>query len=198
MPTACLIASDLLDRDEQRWLRAEAATHRPSALRCDRPGWSVVDGWQFLGPARFSYSLDGRLRDDVGRGVAERVGGVLGVPVRPVQSNYLYYDAGEFLGLHHDQARCPYTVVVLLDGPADPLCLHPELEGAAPHELSPLLSPRGHDGGQRMSLQDGPLVLSGTEVPHHRDRHAGDVPITLVTFSFAPEPATSCGGSRLR
>jgi hypothetical protein len=158
----------------------------------------VVDGWQFLGPARFSYSLDGRVRGDVERGVAERVSGVLGVPVRPVQSNYLYYDAGEFLGLHHDQARCPYTVVVLLDGPADPLCLHPELEGAAPDELSRLLSPRGHDGGRSMPLQDGPLLLSGTEVPHHRDRHTGDRPLALVTFSFAPEPAPPSGDGRLR
>ena len=88
----------------------------PAAERCDRPGWRVVDGWQFLGPARFWYSLDGEIREEVQLRLAERVTELIQRRLYPVQSNYLYYGDGDFLGLHHDQARCPFAVIARAAG----------------------------------------------------------------------------------
>jgi hypothetical protein len=159
-------------------------------MRCDRPGWRVVDDWQFLGPARFSYSLDGQVRADVHRRMAVRASELVEVELHPVQSNYLFYRPGDFLGLHHDQARCPFAVIVLLDGDAGPLCVHPELQGTRPEDLGVLLQPDGHQGGERLALQEGPLLLSGRLLPHHRDPHAGSEPIAIVTFCFGLEPSS--------
>jgi hypothetical protein len=190
MPATCRVSSDLITVQERRDLLADASSRRAQAKRCDRPRWRVVDGWQVLGPARFSYSPDGQLHKDIHPRVAERATELIEVKLRPVQSNYLYYDTGDYLGLHHDQARCPFAVIVLLDGDAGPLCVHPELQDARPEDLGALLEPDGHRGGQKIALQDGPLLLSGRLLPHHREPHVAAEPITLVTFCLGQEPAT--------
>ena len=74
-----------------------------------------MDGHQFLGPARYWYSLEGRLRLALQSDLAARVSRRIDWPLVAVQSNYLYYEEGDFLGLHHDQARCPFTVIALLE-----------------------------------------------------------------------------------
>ena len=191
MSATCLISENVLGLEELRELLAEAAQHRPGAKRCDRPGWRVVDGWQFLGPARFWYSLEGEVREEVQLRLAERVTELIQRRLYPVQSNYLYYDDGDFLGLHHDQARCPFAVIALLSGDAEPLCVHPELIDMPLEDLVALVEPEGHQGGKTMALQEGPLLLSGGVLPHHREPHAGTEPITIVTFCFGVEPASS-------
>jgi len=191
MSSTCLISPSLLTPEERGDLLAEATHQRSRAKRCDRPGWRVVDGWQFLGPARFSYSLDGELREEVHLRLAERVTELIQRRLYPVQSNYLYYGNGDFLGLHHDQARCPFAVIALLSGDAGPLCVHPELVDAPPEDLAALVEPDGHQDGKSMALQEGPLLLSGGVLPHHRDPHAALEPITIVTFCFGVEPASS-------
>ena len=186
MKAGFLLAPELLDESEIRHLRAEAFAERPHWERRDRPGWQVVDDKQFLGPAHFWFGITGDYRLEVERTLAERLVDAAGLDVRPVQSNYLYYGDGDYLGLHHDQQRCPYSVIVLLDGEAEPLCLHPELIGTRPEGLARLLEPGGHHGGTLISLADGPLLVSGTTIPHHREPHALPEMITIVTFCFAP------------
>jgi hypothetical protein len=187
MSATFVTAGGLVTLQEQRQLRAEARAHHSQAKRYDRQGWCVVDDRQFLGPARFWYAPNGRIREEVHRRLAARVTRLIGVRLRPVQSNYLYYDPGDFLGLHHDQARCPFTVIALLDGDAGPLCVHPELRGARSEELGVLLEPEGHRGGQKVMLHDGPLLFAGGVLPHHRDKHLGSEPISLITFCFRPD-----------
>jgi hypothetical protein len=180
-------APALLTADERSELRAEAQKEQQASIqRNERPGWRIVDGVQFLGPASFSYSLSGPARLALQPTLAKRLGEAAGLDVVAVQSNYLFYGPGDFLGLHHDQPRCPYTVVALLDGDAEPLCLHPEAVGTEPADLVPLLDPVTHTGGVGVSLADGPLLLAGTRVPHHRDPHGGGSDVTIVTFCFAP------------
>jgi hypothetical protein len=117
-----------------------------------------------------------------------RVSKIAGIAMKPVQSNYLYYEPGDFLGLHHDQARCPYTVIALLGGPAEPLCLHPELIGVPPAELADLVEPGGHRGGTNVSLDKETLLFAGGVLPHHRPPHQAPAPITIVTFCFTDAP----------
>jgi hypothetical protein len=188
MSTTCLVVPDLIADEEREQLLAEAQAQRPTAQRCDRPGSRIVDANQFLGPAHFWYSLDGELRRAVHRRVAERAGARIDVPLHPVQSNYLYYGPGDSLGLHHDQARCPYAVVALLSGDAEPLCVHSELAGVPPTELDSIADPATHRGGTKIELADGPMLISGGVIPHHRDPHGGSNEIVLVTFCFGLEP----------
>ncbi len=182
-----LQSESLLTAQERAKLLQEAQKERPvHGQRNERPGWRIVDGRQFLGPARFSYCLTGDSRLAIQQKLAERASELLGLRLEPVQSNYLYYEHGDFLGLHHDQQRCPYTIVALLEGEAEPLCLHPEQMDTPPGELAPLLDPDGHRGGLGVSLADGPLLIAGTLVPHHRDPHLDSGTITIGTFCFAP------------
>lgn len=184
----CVTSASLMSPAEQRRLLDEATRLRPDARTTDRPGWRVVNGRQFLGPALFKYSLDGDAREVMHRALVPRVREIAGIPLRPVQSNYLYYERGDFLGLHHDQARCPYTVIALLDGPAEPLCLHQELIGVPPADLVGLVEPGGHRGGTDVSLDRGALLFAGTVLPHHRVPHQPPAPITIVTFCFTDAP----------
>ena len=182
-----LQATTLLTAEERSELLAEARKERHTSVqRNERAGWRIVDDVQFLGPARFSYSLGGPARLALQPTLAARLGEVAGLDVIAVQSNYLFYGPGDFLGLHHDQQRCPYTVVALLDGDAEPLCLHPEAIGTAPADLVPLLDPATHTGGLGVSLAAGPLLLAGTRLPHHRNPHESEGEVTIVTFCFAP------------
>lgn len=185
-----LSAPTLLVADEREELLRETRRHRAAAQRCDRLGWRVVDERQYLGPAHFWYSLEGEARQRVHQEVAARASALAKVQLHPVQSNYLYYGPGDSLGLHHDQSRCPYAVVALLNGDADPLCLHPELAGVRPAELAPIDDPETHQGGTKVPLQDGPLLIHGELVPHHRDPHPGEEEVTIVTFCFGLAPAS--------
>jgi hypothetical protein len=184
----CAVQPGLLVTVELDGLRREARGLRGDARRTDRPGWTVVDGWQFLGPARFSYSLDGAVRSEVGDSLTARVTEVLATPIRLVQSNYLFYDEGDFLGLHHDQARCPVTVIAVLAGDAEPLCTHPELVGAPAERLVTVVEGSGPCGGEPVDLGAGPVVIRGGELPHHRPPHRGSGSITVVTFCFTDAP----------
>lgn len=187
MSITCLIVPGLITSDERDGLFAEAFEHRPEAPRRERDHCQIVDGRQFLGPARYWYSVGGELREKVLFSLPDRIAAATSISLHPVQSNYLYYGRGDHLGLHHDQARSPLTVVALLGGDAEPLCVHPELVGAPLEELPTWADPQTHRGGRKMFLQDGPLLLSGGIVPHHRDPHEGADEITLVTFSFDAE-----------
>jgi hypothetical protein len=187
MKAGFLLAPDLLAESELQQLAAEALAERPHWERRDRAGWAIVNEKQFVGPAQYWYGVTGDYRPEIGRKLARRLADVAGLDVRPVQSNYLYYGHGDYLGLHHDQHRCPYAVIALLDGDAEPLCLHPELIGARLEDLARFLEPGGHEGGTRVSLAKGPLLVAGTMLPHHREPHALPEMITIVTFCFAPE-----------
>jgi len=149
MSATFVIASGLVSQEERQQLLGEARDHHCQAKRYDRRGWCVVDDRQFLGPARFWYAPHGQVREEVHRRLAVRATRLIDIKLRPVQSNYLFYDPGDFLGLHHDQARCPFAVIVLLEGDAGPLCVHPELQDAPPEDLGAYSSPAATGAASR-------------------------------------------------
>lgn len=174
----------VISEDELAELRDDARSQAVSMSSKSRDGWSVVDGWQVLGPARYSYSADGEVRDAVHERFAPRLSQVVGTELEPVQSNYLYYDQGDFIGLHLDQARCQYTVIVALDGDPEPVCVHPELAGLDPARIQRRWNENGPCGGVPVALQGGPLLINGVTIPHHRHPHPSAHRLTLATFCF--------------
>jgi len=190
MTGTALIAPSLVTEQERRDMLVEAEVHLPTASRSDRSNWKIVDGRQLLGPARFSYSLRGDIRQQVQRRVADRAAKLVDVPVQPIQSNYLYYFRGDYLGLHHDQARCPLSAIVLLGGDAGPLCVHSEPRAISIEQFSDF-DPTVEHEGSRFMLQQGPLLLWGGLLPHHRDPHTAVRPAIIVTFCLGIEGQSS-------
>ncbi|MFJ9821010.1 hypothetical protein ACIRU3_38280 [Streptomyces sp. NPDC101151] len=181
------IAPDLMTVDERNRLYREAGQYRPDAELKDRRGYSVVNGTQLLSPARNRFAEAGAHRDDLHTKVLpRRLARLLGHPVRPSVSCYLYYGPDDHLGLHTDQRVCPLTVLVLLSGDAGPLHTHPELSDVPVQTLLRLSRKHGGHppGGNPLSLQDGPLLLQGSRIPHHRLPHRGPGELSLATFCF--------------
>jgi hypothetical protein len=176
----------LLVPDELVELRRDAITRRAGSEVKEREGWQIIDGWQLLGPARYAHTPAGDVRDAIAVGLVGRLNASVGLDLEPVQSNYLYYDRDDFLGLHHDQERCVYTLIVWLDGPLDETCLHPELRGVTSATIAETWSDAPKCGGLAVRLDDGPLLLHGVSIPHHRRPHRYETPLALATFCFRP------------
>ncbi|MFG1878526.1 hypothetical protein ACGFIV_27145 [Sphaerisporangium sp. NPDC049003] len=179
--------TDLVTPGEQELLRSEALRLRASADTRIRRDPKLVDDAQLTSPASGWYTSGGDVRWDLHqRTLVDRLGGMLGRSVQAVVSSYLYYGRGDFIGLHTDQGACQLTVLVLLDGTAGPLWVHPELCGLSAAEL--LQHTREHGvcppGGVAVDLGDGPTLLHGQLLPHHRSPHEDDREIALAAFCY--------------
>jgi hypothetical protein len=173
----------LITARERRRLLDEARGERVQAQRRKRDGFQLVSGQQLLGPVR-NWAATGAVCDEILHVMSVRFAELVHPDLRSAQACYLYYDRGDFVGLHHDKARCQYDVLVILDGDAGPLCLHPELVGLAPQRLLADARSGMLAAGQPVYLQPGPLVLAGRTTPHHRPPHAAGDPLTIASFCF--------------
>jgi hypothetical protein len=173
---------------ERRRLLDEASGQRVLAQRRERDGFRLVGGRQLLGPVR-NWVATGAVCDEILHKMSERFAELVRPDLQPMQACYLFYDRGDFVDLHHDQARCQYDVLVILDGDAGPLCLHPELVRLPPRRLLAVARSGALAASQAAYLQPGPLVLAGRTTPHHRPPHDGDHSLTIAAFCFGtPEP----------
>jgi len=180
-------APSLVSSEEREALRLEASRLSGDARTNERYGFQLVDGVQLLSPARNRSVADGDVRCNLHTlTLVDRLLALLGRHVKAIVSSYLYYGRDDFLGLHIDQRLCQLTVLVLLDGDAGPLILHPELCDIPGESLLRYSQEHwGHPpGGTAVHLQDGPLVLQGALIPHHRPPHKGDGEITLAAFCY--------------
>jgi hypothetical protein len=151
-----------------------------------RESFALVDGWQLLGPVRNWIATDGDNRAKVHHRMLDGFSDLVQPGLHPTLSCYLYYDPGDFVGLHQDQEQCHYDVLVVLDGEAGPLCVHPELADKSPMELWTAATTGIRTPGTPVPLGDGPLVLAGRATPHHRPPHSGPGRLTLAAFCFGP------------
>jgi hypothetical protein len=108
-------------------------------------------------------------RSEVRLALLERVAGR---PLMPTRGSYIYYEPGDYIGLHRDASACAVTLITSVAGVLDPLVVHPSLVGVPPEELVAIS--RAHSamppGGIRVAVPGGGrfLMLLGSTVPHHR------------------------------
>lgn len=187
------VSPELVPAAERAALRREALQVRDTARRNERGDFRLVDDKQLLSPARnWSADAGDRRRELHEQALGGRLASLLKVRLGASLSSYLYYERDDFLGLHTDQAACRFAVLVWLDGNAGPLFVHPQLRGVAPEQL--LQQAVRHNGhppdGIPVRLQDGPLLLAGNAIPHHRPRHAGTSEVVLAAFCFTAKQSS--------
>lgn len=185
-----VLAGDLISPHERARLYEEARVERRFAQRevsnafCEAAdGRAVAPSQQWVanpGHALTELHQSNELAS-VLRRLARRV-------VRPTFCSYVYYGQGDFVGLHSDNPDCGIVVLTWLGGPAGPLYVNPELQGLPARRL--LREARrcgGHPaGGVEIQLKEGPAVLAGDRVPHHRPPHCYKRELTLATLCFRP------------
>jgi hypothetical protein len=174
----------LVSPADRRALRAEARSLYAGAQRRFRSGFRLIDGWQLLGPLSSAYADTGARLDSIHRQLAARLAEFTGPGTRPAMSSYIYYEPGDGIGLHLDQQRCQYDVLVYLDGTPGPLCIHPDLAQLPPRELHAHAVAGVSEPGVQVDLRDGPVVLAGRTTPHHRPAHVGPGTLTIAAFCF--------------
>jgi hypothetical protein len=153
-------------------LRAEADGLHPVAERVVKEAYELwADGQEFRSPVRYGFapetndlkSLHGsRVLRDLASHLAD-------APVEPTYSGYLFYEDGDYIGLHTDLPACELTLLVAIGDGCPPLVVHPELAGMPPEELK-ALSERSHgapQGGLALPIVPGSVVaLFGGGLPH--------------------------------
>jgi hypothetical protein len=125
-------------------------------LVCARKNWYGPPG-----PAMERVHNDPRL-------LAE-VEAATGTPVFPTRSSYIYYEPGDFIGLHVDFALCRYTLLARLTARPDPLFVCPSLRGLPVEAIRDVCDTDYREHGQPVQVPvDGFLLLRGSATPHFR------------------------------
>jgi hypothetical protein len=153
-------------------LRSEARELQETAGRVETEAYELhADGQDFRSPVRFGVSSPGeeltRLHEsDELRALADELAGV---KMEPSKVNYLYYGAGDRIGLHTDLPACELVLLAAIDPTAPPLVVHPELRDRTPEELAELAEAvdGAPSGGVSVPLDASALVgLIGGGLPH--------------------------------
>jgi hypothetical protein len=161
------LPADALDR-----LRAEAAELKPTAERVETDAYELhADGQDFRSPVSFGIASPGReLRRLHESGDLRTLANELaGTSMEPSKVGYLYYGAGDRIGLHTDLPACELVLLAAFDTVAPPLVVHPELRSLTPEELAALAESTDGSppGGISVTLDDAALVgLIGGGLPH--------------------------------
>lgn len=179
---------DFVPTDSLSALREEAHRLRASASRRERQGFRLTHEGRLLCALRnWFVGRDSASVLDPPDGLSSQLGGLLHMRLRLTHSSYLYYERGDFLGLHRDHRSCRITLLLWLAGPAGPLHVHPELHELNEEDLlRTALTWDGHPpGGELVDLGQGPVLVPGHSVPHHRPPHPYAEELVLATFCFA-------------
>ncbi|ALE82505.1 hypothetical protein [Pseudonocardia sp. HH130629-09] len=156
-------------RDE---LRREALALRPGALDGHSGASTIERGCVTGGYGGFCYAdagpalLEWHWSDSLARRIREETG----VVVAPTGVFYNVHRDGDGSPLHTDPVATELVVLTLLDGPVEPLYLHPELASTRLEDIGELSRrTNGHpDGGVPFDIGPTPFLMSGQMVPHHR------------------------------
>jgi hypothetical protein len=154
------------------FLKVEADGLHAAAERVVKDEYELwTDGQEFRSPVQYGFApettdLNGlhssaelrNLASELTDGVAE-----------PTYSGYLFYEDGDFIGLHTDLPACELTLLVAVADDCPALVVHPELAGMQPEELK-ALSEASHgapNGGLALPIVPGSAIaLSGGGLPH--------------------------------
>jgi hypothetical protein len=153
-------------------LRAEAAELKGAAERVETDAYELhADGQDFRSPVSFGISepgaeLRGLHESSELRTLANELAGT---EMEPSKVGYLYYGAGDRIGLHTDLPACELVLLAAFDSVAPPLVVHPELRTLTPEQLAELAEKTdgAPPGGIAVTLDDAALVgLIGGGLPH--------------------------------
>ena len=180
-----------LPADALARLCAEAAELKPTAERVETDAYEVhADGQDFRSPVRFGFSKPGEEL----RGLHERSDlrtlacELSGTSMEPTKVGYLYYSAGDRIGLHTDLPACELVLLAAFDAVAPPLVVHPELRSLTPEVLAEFAE--GTDGappgGISVKLDDAALVgLIGGGLPHQTRPVAPGLEAVVASLCYA-------------
>jgi hypothetical protein len=179
-----------LPADALARLRAEAAELKPTAERVETDAYELhADGQEFRSPVSFGISSPGeelrRLHESSDlRTLASELAGS---SMEPSKVGYLYYGAGDRIGLHTDLPACELVLLVAFDAVAPPLVVHPELRSLTPEELAALAESTDGSppGGISVTLDAAALVgLIGGGLPHQTRAVAPGSEAVVATLCY--------------
>lgn len=172
-------------------LRAEAAELEASAARVVTEAFELhAEGQEFRSPVSFRISESGAELQRLHQSSELRTlaNALAQTEMEPTKVGYLYYGAGDRIGLHTDLPACELVLLAAFDAAAPPLVVHPELRTLTPDRLSELAerSDGAPPGGITVPLDEGALVgLIGGGLPHQTRPVAHGSEAVVVTLCYA-------------
>ena len=171
-------------------LRGEAHAKSAEAKRVTTGAYELhADGQDFRSPVSYRIAHPGeRLRRlHEGEAFRQLASELAGLSMEPSKVGYLYYDAGDRIGLHTDLPECQLVLLAAIESTAPPLVVHPELKDLTPEELARLAenTAGAPDGGISIPLDDTSLVaLLGGGLPHQTRPVAAGSEAVVATLCY--------------
>jgi len=172
------------------WLR-EARELHDSAERVVKEKYELwTDGQEFRSPVSYGIAFDTDSLRNVHSSdrMVDLACKLAGQPMEPTYSGYLYFEDGDFIGLHTDLPACELTFLSAVAADCPPLVVHPELVGRQPEELKELseLTEGSPPGGVTLEVVPDSLVaLFGGGLPHQTRRVSAGAPSIMATLCYA-------------
>lgn len=172
------------------WLR-EAHELHDHAERVVKEKYELrADGQEFRSPVSYGIAFDTdslRKVHTSGR-MVDLACDLAGRVMEPTYSGYLYFEDGDFIGLHTDIPACELTFLSPVAAECPPLVVHPELVGTRPEELKELseATEGSPPGGMTLAIVTDSLVaLFGGGLPHQTRRVTTGEPSIMATLCYA-------------
>jgi len=176
----------LLDDELLGYLRREGQSRRPLAVVRKRLVPKIGDTGRVASHAQHFLSSPGPVLQEIHESeeLVAFVGALLGKVVFPTRASYLYYEPGDYVGLHQDVSSCELTLLVNLFAGKQPFTVHPELSGVTAERLLEVVVKSGGfpEGGVDVVYpENGAIAIMG-ELPHQRP--LAEQPATIAVLCF--------------
>ena len=123
----------------------EAAALRERAERVAKDAFELwADGQEFRSPVSYGIAFDTERLHALhfGGELRELANGLAGRDMEPTYSGYLYFEDGDFIGLHTDLPACELTFLAPVRPACPPLVVHPLSERPASTPPRPIQTTR--------------------------------------------------------
>jgi hypothetical protein len=173
-------------------LLAEADERHSAARKMSEAGYTFPEGTGLRGPRHLHTSAPGPRLDELHRSAAAIATTSCLFRARsfPTRAAFLYYEPGDYVGLHKDITYCAITLIIPLSGECDPLIVYPDYYQVNATERLRYLAQIVGDGAderesQELTMEPGScLALLGASLPHRRPRASST--LTTMTLCYSP------------
>jgi hypothetical protein len=113
---------------------------------------------------------------------------LLGARAYATRAGYLYYEEGDYVGLHTDSPYCQLTIIAHIDGAGEALTLYPHLYRARDLAKLKALAAALASGNEEPGLnapmaRSGVLALLGRDLPHRRSPATAPITVAFLCYS---------------